>query len=319
MRSSLVLAVCWAAVLTLLLLQTSTSIVPVTAAPVTHVILIAGQSNSVGSNAGGPTPEDTTSPNILQLNCCSSSGQPVPLENCTLTMAQDPLLHQCGMARNQHIGFGMSFVRALNATINHGDSILIVPTGIGGTGFIDHTWTEDGPGFIRAINRTNRAFELAVNPVFTAVLWHQGECDAGDNVARIMVTNDTYLYQDIGPLISRFRNSSFIPHTSPILPVIVGQLLPQWLNNVSWPQRAAGVGTALTSVPQIIKHTGYADTKGLNGETTPGYQSGVDQSVIHFDAPSQRILGRIYYQAFSSIKQQQARSRSSPSITTASS
>lgn len=97
--------------------------------------------NCYVGNSQGPIPSDTTSPNLLQLSCCTDNNtKPVAnYSDCTLVNAQDPLLHSCPP---NDISFGMTFLRLYNATVPAGDKILVVPSGIGGTGFSDgqHTW-----------------------------------------------------------------------------------------------------------------------------------------------------------------------------------
>jgi len=160
-------------------------------------------------------------------------------------------------------------------------------------------------GPVNLVNRTNYAVKAAnniANAVFEAILWHQGEEDAGDNPSRYSASTSTYLFDDLLPLINRFRNTSYIPSTSSNLPVVVGQLLPEWLFNVSWPSRAAGVGKALTLVNTTYAYTGFADSVDLEGCTVPGHGSGIDNSVIHFTAASQRIFGRRYLAALQLAK-----------------
>ena len=133
------------------------------------------------------------------------------------------------------------------------------------------------------------------NVSWSGVLWHQGEHDAGDNAQGNIANTSYYLNHDITPMIHALRNASFIPFSSPSLPVVVGQMLPSWVNNVSHPVRH-GVEEALAMVTQYVAYTGYADSYGLLGD--PVYRSGLDNEVIHFTARSQRILGKRYYVAY---------------------
>ena len=106
-----------------------------------------------------------------------------------------------------------------------------------------------------------------------------------------MANTTYYLEHDIGPLIGAFRNESFLNFTYPALPVVVGQMLPSWVDNSTHPVRQ-GVKVALALLTQYVPFTGFAPSYGLLGD--PVYRSGLDNEVIHFTARSQRILGRRY-------------------------
>lgn len=127
-----------------------------------HIFLVAGQSNSEGFNSDGHTSEDISYPNIWQLDCCSN-GNTVPTDQCIFATARDPLPHQCdsGFLTGITIGFGMSFARSYREDIPADDVVVLVPSGVGGTGFFDNTWTAyTGWGFNAAVNKLKRAYDL---------------------------------------------------------------------------------------------------------------------------------------------------------------
>lgn len=127
-----------------------------------YIFLQAGQSNSEGYNSDGHTSEDVSYPNILQLSCCKNYAA-VPIDECLLIIAQDPLHHQCDewWLTGITIGFGMSFARAFREDIAEDDLIVIVPAGISGTGFFDNTWTAyTGTGFVKAVDKLKKAYSL---------------------------------------------------------------------------------------------------------------------------------------------------------------
>ena len=119
--------------------------------------------------------------------------------------------------------------------------------------------------------------------------------DAGDNAQGNIANTSYYITQDFIPLVAALRNTSYIHFTHAALPVVVGQMLPSWIQNVSHPLRQ-GVATALALVTQYVPYTGFADTYGLLGD--PYFTSGLDNEVIHFTARSQRILGKRYHAAY---------------------
>ena len=96
-------------------------------------------------------------------------------------------------------------------------------------------------------------------------------------------------------MIAAFRNTTLVPYSRPTLPFVVGQLLPSWVSNTSWPARA-GVEVALAILPQYVAYSGVADSYGLQGDLT--CRSGWDHEIIHFTASSQRIFGKRYQVAY---------------------
>jgi hypothetical protein len=146
---------------------------------------------------------------------------------------------------------------------------------------------------------------------------------AGDNFNRYVANTSFYLNESIIPMIHALRNSSLIPFTYPTLPFVCGQvlsqsartaqrppsasllidctrlcasqLLPQWVLNVSHPERA-GVRDALALLPQYVPYSGHAPSQGLEGDLM--WRSGWDNSVIHFTGKSHRIFGQRYHAAY---------------------
>ena len=182
-----------------------------------HVVWTGGQSNSVGTNSqrsGYPT--WPTSPRIQNYVQANSSFIPavVPLqgeynvgfsqvrttsstqrdtkrerererdrerETHTLTMPSYSHQHPTPNRTPQ------TFANLLLPTIPHDHGIVLLNTGVGGTGFIDGRWVV--PGGDLTINAIKQVTALAAalpaklggTYSFHSMLWHQGECDAGDN------------------------------------------------------------------------------------------------------------------------------------------
>jgi hypothetical protein len=265
-----------------------------------HVFLLAGQSNAEGSNSDGLLPVDAPTPRILQLSCCAVNGSSLPPSDCFLNISSDPMMPCIGA---HGLSFARPFARALLPSLPATDVVVIVPAPIGGTGFGDGTWTAyTGWGFVPAVEKLRRAWSLlhgsdwqGWNVTLDGVLWHQGEMDAGDNSRGYVANSSHYLTDGLLPMIAALRNTSYLPFSSPQLPFVNGQMLPQWLFNSSHPERL-GVGQAEALLPQHCAYTGHADSFGLLGD--PLYRSGWDNSVIHFTASSQRIFGQRYHTAY---------------------
>jgi len=262
-------------------------VLAVRAVPKIYVVPIIGQSNSVGSNDEGHTDEDVTFPNILQTSCCNNGES--DSNNCQLVQGQDPLHHQCDydFLNGQSVGFGMSFARELRQTIAPDEVIVLVPAGIGATGFVDDVWTAyTGRGFIQALLKIQSTFKLITQKYpehevqLAGYLWHQGETDALVNT-----TVADYLNQDIIPMIRAWRNSTLIPQTNANVPFVVGNLVPEWVEDPNQTQRL-GVMTALQVLDQFVPYTMCAPSQGLLRAVS---------NQIHFSADSQRLFGKRYF------------------------
>ena len=114
-----------------------------------------------------------------------ANGSELPPEKTYLNVSSDPLQPCAG---NSHVSFPRSFARSLLPTLPADDVVFLVPAGIGGTGFVDNTWTAyTGNGFVQAVARLDATWRLLhadkrwqqYNITFSAILWHQGEDDAG--------------------------------------------------------------------------------------------------------------------------------------------
>ena len=229
-------------------------------------------------------------------------GTELPPAQTYLSVSSDPLQPCAG---NAHVSFARSFGRSVLPTLPADDVVFLVPCGMSGSGFLDTRWTAyTGNGFVQAVARLDATWRLLhaderwqqYNITFSAILWHQGEQDAGDNWDGPYAANTSYyLTHDIIPMIAAFRNTTLIPYTHHTLPFVVGQLLPSWVSNSSWPARA-GVEAALATLPQYVANSGYANSSGLQGDLT--YRSGVSNEIIHFTAASQRMFGERYHVAY---------------------
>jgi hypothetical protein len=114
---------------------------------------------------------------------------------------------------------------------------------------------------------------------------------SGDNQWHFAANTSFYLYNDLVPLIEAFRNVSFLPFTRADLPFVAGQMLHEWMDNSTHPERE-GVKLANALLTQYVPYTGFVSTYGMKGDY--GYPDG-DGELIHFTAASQRILGRRYF------------------------
>ena len=251
-----------------------------------------------GYNTDGLTPEDAINPRILQLVVCANSTTSLPPSACYLNVSSEPLIP----CQGGKVSAWRSFARSFIAPLPPQDLVVLVSTGLGGTGFRGGVWPAyTGSGFVTAVAKVKRAWELMgegqyakYDRRFEAVLWMHGTADAGDNQWHFAANASFYLFHDVIPLMEAFRNTTLLPFSHPHLPFVAGQMLPAWMDNSTHPERQ-GVKLANALLTQYAAYTGFVDTYGITGDR--GYED-PDGELIHFTAASQRILGRRYYAAY---------------------
>tara|TARA_B110001452_G_scaffold131753_1_gene109451 strand:- start:3776 stop:4714 length:939 start_codon:yes stop_codon:yes gene_type:complete len=263
-----------------------------------HVILTFGQSNSVGTNSQqGGYPVWPTTPRIQ--NYCFSG-----LLECTareFSPAKVPLYGET------NVGFSQTFANLLLPTLPEDHGIVLLNTGVGGTGFQDGKWVvPDGPLLQRSLTAVEELSDalpknLGGNYSFHAMLWHQGEDDAGDNNRGFAASYCTYLESDLSALIDYAR--THMPGASKSTPFLTGGMLPYWVDTANGTE---GVMSAIYAVNTSRTFTGTADSRIFpdffpgthtpDGE--PNYRSGASGLVIHFNATEATLLGHQYWAAY---------------------
>ena len=264
-----------------------------------HVVWTGGQSNSVGTNSqstGYPVwPTNTR----IQSFCWS------PSHGCatgTFAPAAVPLPGE------SNVGFSQTFANLLLQTLPDDHGVVLVNTGVGGTGFHAHQWNApDGPLAIQSVKAVTALAAalpagLGANWSFHSMLWHQGEQDAGDNGDSFHANYCTYLVDDLSALID-FLRAGF-PGAGPTTPVIDGGLLPYWEDLV--PGGVGGVPAAISALNTSRACTATADSRvfadfkpdGKTPNGDPNYRSGASGMVIHFDATQAVRLGFQYWDAY---------------------
>jgi len=219
-----------------------------------HLYLLMGQSNMAGR--GKIEAEDKTPhPRVLTLDT-NGAWQP----------AVEPITHDKPQVLG--VGPGVSFGKAM-AEKNPDVTIGLVPCAFGGTPL--KRWQKGGDLYSNAVHRARLAIKAGT---LKGVLWHQGESDSTPALAK---TYGERLDQMIRDLRADFG--------SPDLPFVAGQLgeflYTRGSNNVA---EVRLVNDTLAKLPERVPLTGCASSAGLNHKG--------DQ--LHFDAASQRELGRRY-------------------------
>ncbi len=236
-----------------------------------HVILIVGQSNT-HSGTGLDRSIDIANERIKQLGRFGE-------RNYKIVGAIEPLDHHTLSV--EKIGFGLTFSNLFAQSYLQGnDSLYIIPCGFGGTGFKDNKWNKGDTLYEDAIERTQFILNKYPDCTLSAILWHQGEKDVGNENYELALTS----------FIENLRNDLGFPN----VPFILGGMVPYWTQQNSSRIHQQSI---IAAVKDNVPNTGYADPnvpfvieKGDNS---------IDQ--IHFNANGQREMGRRYFNAFNCI------------------
>lgn len=131
-----------------------------------HVLWVGGQSNSVGTNtqtSGYPT--WPLSPSI-QMFCWRGAC------NGTFTAAHVPLYNEA------NVGWALTVGNLLQQTLPDDHGVVLVNTGVGGTGFYTGAWLPpNGPLAVQSVRVMKELFAalptLGGNATLEGLLWHQ--------------------------------------------------------------------------------------------------------------------------------------------------
>ncbi|CBJ25998.1 conserved unknown protein [Ectocarpus siliculosus] len=232
------------------------------------VVLLMGQSNMSGWGEGYDA--DIDGPNDPRIQQWSRDN--------TVITASERLQHaDHGRAGKRRVGMGTAFGRAFVKTLPANRNVLLVPTAFGATRLVNGPWSPGGNLFEDAVTRMEAALASngAAGNCVAAILWHQGESDAGDGI-------DQETYQSIWTnMINTLR--SRIPAAAEA-PVILGEFTPHMLAR----NRALSepIIAAIRAIPDSVPFTAVAPSDGLSTNSV---------GPVHFDAVGQREYGQRYF------------------------
>ena len=218
----------------------------------------------------------------------------------TFVEAQHPLTSLT--AGSGVIGMGLEFAKTMLASnTDPGVVICLINHALGSSAIqwwaldvVDNKQINPVTGlnyylYNEAIQRLKNA---AAYGVIKGVLWHQGEYNA--NAGNSNPSPEPELYaQRVQSLVDNLRRDLRLPG----LPFICGKFVPPWTNSsgqsfASSLAYRATVEAALADLPNQRFNTACVDNDGLIGR---------EDQPIHFDAGSQRELGRRYAQKLLAI------------------
>lgn len=202
------------------------------------IILIVGQSNT-HSGIGIDPLLDAPDPAIFQLGRFDD-------HNNQIIPAVEPLEHYT--LNPQKIGFALSFAKMYKSRfLLPGRKILIIPCGMGDTGFRKRRWNKGDDLYEDAVDRSNRMLAGHPRSKMIAILWHQGEAD---------LNNPSY--QSALDNMIRNMRSDIKSGSGQQLPFILGGMVPYWVDQD--PSRMA-VENIIKSTPERVEFAGYADPR----------------------------------------------------------
>jgi hypothetical protein len=226
------------------------------------VFIMAGQSNMAGR--AFVEPQDTISdPQIISIN----------KEN-RLIMAKEPLHFY--QPKLTGLDCGMSFARRLIPHLDKNTVVLLLPCAVGGSS-IDFWLNDSIFNGVHLKSNFKEKVELAQKyGTLKGILWHQGESDAFEDKIPVYESK-------LNELFTFFRKNA----GNDSLPIIMGEL-------GSYPV-SEKMKTNWNSINEIIHQAASAD-KHCSLVSTGDLKPKEDN--IHFDSPSQRILGQRYADAY---------------------
>jgi hypothetical protein len=289
------------------------------------IILIAGQSNSVGRGLEEHNfPKTRTglnhktwaqTLNMYRDDYHGTHGRPNSLicalnkDNSIRESAIDPIHHQENFpyrlnnrSIRNNFGFAVSFAREYirQNKLSSGRKILLVGCGWGGTGFRDNgRWMfPNGDLYKGTIERANNAFrktDNGNNNRFIAILWHQGEND---------VSSPTGYRENVSACLNGIRTAikKNNPHT---IPILMGGLTNDTENRRNFTEQHIKTVKDMSGnrnfrfVPSnAIPNVFYKDLALFNHDLLPDKDTGNN----HFSKSSQIEFGKRYFYVFNDNK-----------------
>ncbi len=241
------------------------------------IIIEAGQSNSEGYGHG-------------------NAHHPVAEDDRVWYLEQDFVICRAGERVKENLiysDYSLSFARAYirEGFLKEDRCLLILRCAVGNTSFSEGHWGMQNPLYLQMLSMIQTAYELNENNRIIALLWHQGENDAGMNA-----DHDTH-YSHLMKLLTSVRQFT----ENPTLPVVAGDFVPKW--------KQLGIGTTdvvVTAIRDVIRDMEYAafvETDGLLSNSEDGTQP-PNEDYVHFCRESLMVLGERYFQAFAAIEKE---------------
>lgn len=226
-----------------------------------ELYLLVGQSNMSGR--GKLTPADAEpDARVLVLDAKNEWGS-----------QGEPIHFDKTSAR---VGPGFAFAK-LMAQQNPDVEVGLIPCAVGGTSIVK--WKPDVDLFNKAVERARIAMKTGT---LKGILWHQGESGSGNE------TKANRYGRDLASVAVGFRAAL----NAPDVPFIAGEI-GQFLYTRSDRKApfAKVINDQIDTLPKLVPNTAVVSSEGLNHVGDE----------LHFDAESQRELGKRYFEAFRTL------------------
>lgn len=238
------------------------------------ILIQAGQSNSDGTAFGNVYDPYQQTPLVWYYNA-----------DGTFQVAQEKVTNNA-IQSNFSLTFARKYVQS--GMLTEGRKLLILRTAVGGTGFSDNHWKSTDDLYLRMMEMIRDVLALNSENRLKALLWHQGETDALNNM-----TYD-YYREHITELIANVRNTFDVP----TLPFIAGDFVQDWKH------KNADISAPIISALRDVcanQNCAFVETEGLDSNREDGYPHPFGWSDdIHFCRRAIYELGERYFDAYTS-------------------
>lgn len=174
------------------------------------------------------------------------------------------------------VGLGFTFAK-LVADHNPGRPVGLIPCAVGGTPI--SRWKPGGDLFEEAVRRAQLAMKSGK---LKAILWHQGESEAGGSVSAAAYG------RNLVDVATGFRKALGCPE----VPFVAGEI-GRFLYDPARSKLnfAREVNDGIGALPGKAPHTAVVSSEGLTDKGDG----------VHFDSESQKELGQRYFKSYSSL------------------
>ena len=250
------------------------------------IIIQAGQSNAVGYGVGEIDKEYEIDDRIIYLY---DKREIEKTETGLFIKPEEDFPYVIDVAKEREIcgymrsDFSLSFAKEYigKGLLGKGRKLLIVRTAVGGTGFKQGNWSEQGFLFLRLKDMVDYALSLNSKNKVVGLLWHQGENDAGEGFA------PAKYYEKISFILNFVRN-----RYGAEIPFVAGDFVNEWKNKNL--EICEPIVNEIRRVVNDNKKSGFVETCDLlsNNQKTG---NGDD---IHFCRQALYELGERYFKVY---------------------
>jgi len=291
------------------------------------IIIVAGQSNAVGSGEGDDFDDPSLNSQDGHLFQIARYGE------CNgLVIPANPSLQFRLVGPSWSLkGIAIPFARRYASQyLSNGRNVLLIPAAQGSTSIVhwaNHVLSND-PDPIDLYNdmmmRTKFGLAYPRSRV-VAVLWNQGEGDISvldltDPVARAnaatyysVIPNGMAYAGLVKKMINQMRAD--LPQSA-CVPFLIGESVPAWRDDLPLSAAVkADFRSAQISIAQSLKCVAYVESTGLtsNTEDFPTDAGAAAENKIHYSARSAAAYGSRYFTSFNAIQTANSNTNADPS------